>query len=85
MYLQKFYLTSLLSRLFLLPTKLITLVFLSRYRRNVSTLATDGLFIIQIAKPSLAIAPHRLYVETVLAATPTRRRPRDAKVHFTLY
>jgi hypothetical protein len=46
----------------------------------VSTLATDGLFIIQIAKPSLAIAPHRLYVETVLAATPTRKRPRDAKV-----
>jgi uncharacterized membrane protein YobD (UPF0266 family) len=51
-----------------------------RYRHNVSTLATDGLFIIQIAKPSLAIAPHRLYVETVLAATPTRKRPRDAKV-----
>jgi len=28
----------------------------------------------------LAIAPHRLYVETVLAATPTRKRPRDEKV-----
>ena len=51
-----------------------------RYHHNVSTLATDGLFIIQIAKPSLAIAPHRLYVETVLAATPTKKRPRNDKV-----
>lgn len=52
-----------------------------RYRHNVSTIATDGPSIVQIAQPIFAVAPYRLFVENLLNAMPTRyRQPEPGEV-----